>query len=102
MIGTTGATILFVINLLFASVLGIAAGGVSCLVLHRPWGIKPAFMDATLAAVVAVIAAYVIGAIESASHVWGSACDADLSPRSGHRRGEAPDAPLASFIELAR
>src|SRR3954454_2994045 len=72
MIGTTGATILFVINLLFASVLGIAAGGVSCLVLHRPWGIKPAFMDATLAAVVAVIAAYVIGAIESASHVWGS------------------------------
>jgi integral membrane sensor domain MASE1 len=34
--------------------------------------LKPALIDALLAAVVAVIAAYVVGAIESASHVWGS------------------------------
>jgi hypothetical protein len=72
MIGTTGATVLFIINVLFASVLGIAAGGVTCLVLHRPWGLKPALIDAILAAVVAVIAACVVGVIESATHVWGS------------------------------
>lgn len=72
MIGTTGATVLFIVNVLFASVLGIAAGGFTCLVLHRPWGLRPALIDATLAAVVAVIAAYVVGAVESTNHVWGS------------------------------
>jgi hypothetical protein len=63
---------LFIINVLFASVLGIAAGGFTCLVLHRPWGPRPALIDATLAAVVTVIAAFVVGAIETASHVWRS------------------------------
>jgi len=65
MIGTTGATVLFIINVLFASVLGIAAGGFRCFVLHRPWGLRPALIDATLAPVVAVIAAYVVGAKET-------------------------------------
>ncbi len=72
MIGTTGATVLSVINVLFASVLGIAVGGFTCLVLHRPLGLKPALIDAILAAVVVIIVAYVVGAIESASHVWES------------------------------
>lgn len=72
MIGTTGATVLFIINVLFAILLGIASGGLTCLVIHRPWGLKPALIDAILAAVVAVTAAYVVGAMDSASHVWES------------------------------
>lgn len=72
MIGTTGATVLFVINVLFASVLGIGAGGLTCLVLRRPWGIKNVLIDAPLAAAVAVGAVYVIAAIETARDVWES------------------------------
>lgn len=45
MIGTSGATVLFVVNLLFASVLGISAGGLTCFVLRRPWGFKAAVID---------------------------------------------------------
>jgi hypothetical protein len=35
MIGTTGATVLFSLNVLFAGVLGIGAGGLMCLALRR-------------------------------------------------------------------
>jgi hypothetical protein len=72
MIGTAGATILFSINVLFASLLGIGAGGLICLMLRRPWGLKEALIDAALASVVAVAAAYVVSAIESARGVWES------------------------------
>jgi hypothetical protein len=72
MIGTTGATVLFLISILFASVLGIGAGGLTCLVLHRSWGLKAALIDAVLAAVVAVTAAYAVAAIESTRGVWES------------------------------
>jgi hypothetical protein len=72
MIGTTGAVVLFSINVLFASVLGIGAGGLTCLALRRPWGLKDAIVDAALAAVVAVIAAYSVSAIESARGIWES------------------------------
>ncbi len=63
---------LFLINVLFASVLGIGAGCLTCLALRRPWGLKGALIDAVLAAVVAVVAAYVMSAIESARGVWES------------------------------
>jgi phage baseplate assembly protein W len=69
MIGTAGATILFSINVLFASVLGTGAGGLTCLVLRRSWGLKEALIDAVIAA---VVAAYVVSAIESARGVWES------------------------------
>lgn len=72
MIGTTGATVLFVFNVLFASVLGIGAGGLICSVLRRPWGIKTVLLDAALAAAVAVVAAYVVAAIDTARGVWES------------------------------
>lgn len=72
MIGTTGASVLFSLNVLFAGVLGIGAGGLTCLVLRRSWGLKEALIDAVLAAVVAVVAAYVVAAIESARGVWES------------------------------
>jgi hypothetical protein len=72
MIGTTGATVLFSINVLFAALLGIGAGGLTCLALRQSWGLKEALIDAVLAAVVAVVAAYVVAAIESARGVWES------------------------------
>lgn len=72
MIGTTGASVLFLINVIFAGVLGIGAGGLTCLVLRRSWGVKDALIDALLAAVVAVTAAYLISAIETARGVWES------------------------------
>ena len=72
MIGTTGAAVLFVVNVISASALGAVAGGLTCLMLRRPWGIKAAVIDAVLAAVVAVIAAYVVSAIEIARGVWES------------------------------
>jgi len=72
MIGTTGATVLFLINVLLAGVLGVAAGGLTCLAIRRSWGLKGALIDAVLAAVVSVAAAYVIAAIESARGVGES------------------------------
>jgi hypothetical protein len=66
MIGTTGATVLFLVNVILAGVLGICAGGLTCLVLRRPWSLKAALVDAVLAAVVAVISAYVVSAIDNA------------------------------------
>lgn len=72
MIGTTGATVLFLINVFFASVLGIGAGGLTCLVLRRPLEIKVALIDATLAASVAVVAAYLVAVMETARGVWES------------------------------
>jgi len=72
MIGTTGAFVLFSINVLFAALLGMGAGGLTCLALRRYWGLKEALIDAVLAAVVAAVAAYVVAAIESARGVWES------------------------------
>jgi hypothetical protein len=72
MIGTNGAAVLLLVNIIFASVLGIGAGGLTCLVLRRPWSLKAALIDAVLAAVVAVIAAYVVSAIDNARGVLDS------------------------------
>lgn len=72
MIGTSGATVLALINILLAGVLGIGAGGLTCLALRRPWGLKPAIIDFVLAVGIAVAAAYVFAAIESARGAWGS------------------------------
>ena len=72
MIGTKGATVLFVVNVLFASILGIGAGGFTCLILRRNWGAKTALKDGVLAAVIAILAAYVVTVVESSRGVWDS------------------------------
>jgi hypothetical protein len=72
MIGTNGAVVLLVVNLIFTTVLGTAAGGIACFVLRRPWGLKTALIDAVLAATVAVAAAYLISAIDNARGVLES------------------------------
>lgn len=72
MIGTTGATVLFLINVLFASVLGIGAGGLTCLALRRSWGVKDALIDAVLAAIVGVVAAYLVSTVDIGRGVWES------------------------------
>ena len=63
---------LFAINLVFAGLLGIAAGGFTCLVLRRSWGLKQALIDAVIATVIATAAAYLFAAIDSARGVWES------------------------------
>jgi hypothetical protein len=72
LIGTTGAAILFIVNICFASALGVGAGALICLLLRCRWDLKTAVIDAVIAAGVAVIAAYVVAAIEIARGVWES------------------------------
>ena len=72
MIGTSGAAVSFFVNVICASALGIGAGCVTCYAMRVPWGLKTALIDAVLAAVVAVFAAYVVSAIEVARGVWES------------------------------
>lgn len=72
MIGTTGATVLLVINIVLASLVGVAAGGLACLALRRAWGPKTAVIDGVLAAAVAIVSAYVVASIDDARGVWDS------------------------------
>src|SRR5690242_2624078 len=72
MIGTTGATIVILIYLLVTCVLGIGAGGLTCLVLRRSWNLSQALIDAVLVVVVAVATAYVVDAIDTPRGVWES------------------------------
>lgn len=71
-IGTNGAAVLLLVNVIFASVLGVGAGALTCLILRQPWGLKAALTDAILAIVVAVIAAYAVSAIDNARGVMES------------------------------
>jgi hypothetical protein len=72
MIGTTGATIVILIKILVACVLGIGAGCITRFALRRSWSLKEAFIDAVLVVVVAVTAAYVVDAIDISRGVWES------------------------------
>jgi hypothetical protein len=72
MVPTGAATAMFLIYVFFASVLGIGVGGFTCLLLRQPWGLKAALIDAVLAAVVVIIAAYVVSAIDNARGVLES------------------------------
>jgi hypothetical protein len=49
-----------VIYLLFVSVIGVAAGGVACLVLQKSWDVKVALFDALLTALTSVGVAYAV------------------------------------------
>jgi len=79
MIGTVGAEAIMVVNLVIAAVLGIGAGGLTCLVLRRPWSIKTALVDGVFAFVVAFISAYVISTIEARRGVWTSVVEPVLA-----------------------
>ena len=72
MIGTTGATIVIVFYVLVACVLGIGAGGLTCLVLRRSWNVRRAFIDTVLVVGVTVATAYVVAAIDIPRGVWES------------------------------
>lgn len=72
MIGTTGATVIFLVNILVASALGLGAGRFASLALHQPWGGRTALTDAALSAATAVAAAFVFGVMDSTHHVWNS------------------------------
>ena len=75
MIGTTGATVLLILNIILASAVGVAAGGLTCFALRRSWSVKAALIDALVALVVALITVLTISAIGNArgaleSPVW--------------------------------
>ena len=72
MVGTTGAIVLVTINGLLASLLGIGAGGLTCLLLRQSWSLKQCLVDAVIAAAMAFAAAYVVSAIDSARGIWES------------------------------
>jgi hypothetical protein len=72
MIGGQSAAVLVIANLALTALLGIGAGGLSCLRLRRPWGLKKGFFDGSLAVVAAVIASFILSAMDSARGVWVS------------------------------
>ena len=72
MIGTTGGAALFMVNILLSGALGIGAGGLMCLLLRGPWRLRTAAIDAILAAVAAVVGAFVISAMDNTKGVWES------------------------------
>jgi hypothetical protein len=69
MVGTTGGAVLLIVNIVFAGLLGVGAGSLTSLLLHRPWGLKAALLDAILAVVVGVVAAYVVLTMDNARGV---------------------------------
>ena len=72
MIGTKGATVLFAVNVLFASILGVGAGALACLLLRQDWRLKTALIDGAFAAVVTIVAAFAVTAIDASRGVWES------------------------------
>lgn len=72
MIGTSGATVLVIINVVFASLLGMGAGALTRLVLRRSSRVKGVVLDAAIAAITALVAAYVLATMEAARGTWGS------------------------------
>ncbi|MFZ0301970.1 MAG: hypothetical protein WAL75_04765 [Terracidiphilus sp.] len=72
MIGTTGGAVLVIVSILFAGLLGVGAGWLTCLVIRKRWGLRAAVIDSGLAAAVLVIATYAEMGIESASGIWES------------------------------
>jgi hypothetical protein len=46
--------------LLFVSAMGVAAGGVACLLFQKSWGVKVALIDALLAALTTIGVAYAV------------------------------------------
>lgn len=72
MLGTTGADVLIVVSILFAGLLGLCAGGLTCLILRRKWSFKAAAIDIVVAAVVFIAGGFIDASIGSAYGIWES------------------------------
>ena len=72
MIGTVGGAVLTVVSILFVVVLGIGVGGLASLGFRQSWSFKVALQDSLLAALVGVVAAYIIAMVEASRGVWAS------------------------------
>jgi hypothetical protein len=70
MMASAQATWLAFLYVLFAGLLGIGAGGASCLLMRRGWTVRTAIADGFLAAIVCFVVAYVWGKIASSKGVW--------------------------------
>jgi tetrahydromethanopterin S-methyltransferase subunit D len=73
MIGTTGATVLAIVNILFAGILGIVVGGISCATLRQRWSFQAVGIDAVLAMIVFFIAVTAISEIQIRLTHWADA-----------------------------
>jgi hypothetical protein len=62
----------FLLTTLLVSLLGAGAGALTSFVLRRPWGVKVALLDAVVAAVVFVSAAWVISEIAASRGIYGN------------------------------
>ena len=70
MIGTVGAAIVAVAYILFTCLLGIAAGGLICVISRRTWTAKTVMFDALTGTTVAFTFAYVMAQIDAAHGAW--------------------------------
>jgi hypothetical protein len=93
MIGLRGASVLILANVIVVSVLGVVAGGLTCLVLRRRWGPKAALVDAAIAADVAIVLMFLGSVVPDlfVNLLRTSPGDADLSRRYRKRRGPVLD-----------
>lgn len=70
MVGAKVGTAIAIANIILAGVVGIFAGGITCAILRRPWGLKTAGLDAGLAIIVAVITGFVLAEVSMSRGVW--------------------------------
>ena len=72
MIGTAVGSIILFADVIFAGTVGIVAGGVTCFLLKRRWGVWWAAADAGLAVGGAIVAGLILTRIDGAPSSWGS------------------------------
>ena len=72
MVGTAGANTLLVGYTALVAILGIIAGGVTCFVLRKQWGVRWGAADAGLAVVGAFVAALIVTRSGEAHSTWES------------------------------
>ena len=66
MIGTKGALVILIFNLLATGILGAITGVITSLILQQRWRIKNGFTDATVATLTALFSASILTLIDEA------------------------------------
>ncbi len=66
MIGTNGALVILIVNLLATGILGVITGVITSLILRQRWRIKNGFTDATVSTLTAFFSASILTLIDEA------------------------------------
>lgn len=72
MLGTAGASIILIVNLAIAGMLGVAAGSLLSGILGQHWTLRAVGIDAVLAIVTAIAAAFILTYLVLPRDVWVS------------------------------